>query len=404
MDIARIYGFKKPYNFFRSGSVLLNVTGLILAASYAAILFHKNELDYWNSPRAVYFIYLAVLFVLGIVAGIFPRLSLCFFILGIVETALPIGNSAVLPEEYFLTNFEFEYHPLLQARPTPGFQNERIRHNSLGLRGQEIPLLSPEQMIISVFGGSTTYDQVVEQGKTWPEMLNHELGSSFIVLNYGVPGYSTVEHVIQTAFYESVQDRYPRCAVYYIGWNDIRNAHVAGLDPGYADFHLRSQHGNLRTRPSLRYSYYSPLLTIAVRYLSSKFETIDQPSYSEEKKVSNDSDLERIFLRNINTLYAINHQRGINTVFIGQLLNRSQLKDDKPYGWLPYVNDKDVWPLQLHFNQLLKVESEKLHTLYIDAGIDSFEENDFGDQGHFTAKGSKKFAERIAKSIFQFCH
>ena len=56
-----------------------------------------------------------------------------------------------------------------------------------------------------------------------------------------MPGYTTVEHLIQTAFYQDKFGKPPRCAIYYVGWNDLRNAHIPDLDPGYADFHLPSQ-------------------------------------------------------------------------------------------------------------------------------------------------------------------
>ena len=61
------------------------------------------------------------------------------------------------------------------------------------------------------------------------------------VINHGVPGYSSVEHVVQTAFYDHAFGRRPDCALYYVGWNDLRSAGLPHLDSGYADYHLRSQ-------------------------------------------------------------------------------------------------------------------------------------------------------------------
>ena len=40
-------------------------------------------------------------------------------------------------------------------------------------------------------------------------MLNEDLGASYKTFNFGVPGYSTAEHVLQTAFYEDIGGVYP---------------------------------------------------------------------------------------------------------------------------------------------------------------------------------------------------
>jgi len=79
--------------------------------------------------------------------------------------------------------------------------------------------------------------------------------------------YTTAEHIIQTAFYERVKGVTPNCSIYYVGWNDLRNAHLANLDPGYADFHLPAQADVFRTRPvDLSADSISPLSILVGRY------------------------------------------------------------------------------------------------------------------------------------------
>ena len=78
-------------------------------------------------------------------------------------------------------------------------------------------------------GGSTTYDIGVPEGQKWSHFLEQKLGHEYAVLNYGVPGYSAVENIIQTLFYMNAYNIIPRCAVYFLGWNDIRNAHLPHL-------------------------------------------------------------------------------------------------------------------------------------------------------------------------------
>jgi hypothetical protein len=74
----------------------------------------------------------------------------------------------------------FTWHPLLQTVPIRNatLAKGRIHHNSLGMRGPE---QKPESLsgkaLIALFGGSTTYDIALAEGKTWPDRLVALLGS-----------------------------------------------------------------------------------------------------------------------------------------------------------------------------------------------------------------------------------
>ncbi len=118
-----------------------------------------------------------------------------------------------------------------------------ISHTSEGTRGRDpAPHALDGRSVVATFGGSTTYDIGNGEGDTWSERLGEALGPQRVfVVNHGVPGYSTAEHLIQTAFYQTKFGKPPHCAIYYVGWNDLRNAHIPNLDPGYADFALPSQ-------------------------------------------------------------------------------------------------------------------------------------------------------------------
>src|SRR5262249_44739814 len=120
------------------------------------------------------------------------------------------------------------------------------------------------QIVIATVGGSSTYGAFVANDDTYPDALERILGDGYAVLNHGVPGYSTAEHLIQTLFYLDSYGVKPQCAIYYVGWNDIRNAHVPNLDPGYADFHLLSQLQNLKIRKTPALMNISPLGRIVV--------------------------------------------------------------------------------------------------------------------------------------------
>src|SRR5262249_43830274 len=257
----------------------------------------------------------------------------------------------------------FRWHPLLQGVPIPSLQmtsrkGVRISHTSEGTRGREpAPGELEGRSIVATVGGSTTYDIGVSEGDTWSDRLADALGRDhFYVVNHGVPGYTTAEHLIQTAFYQNKFGKAPRCAIYYVGWNDLRNAHIPHLDPGYADFHLPSQVDSLRTRRVGGAEVtVSPLLTVALRGLSANVDTVRYSAdpYAREPESGDDPDLEAVYRRNIEAISAVNRQRGITTIWVGQLLNRDQLSSESRYGWLPLVRDRDLWPLQQTFNALL---------------------------------------------------
>ena len=171
-------------------------------------------------------------------------------------------------------------------------------------------------------------------------------GDRYFVVNHGVPGYTTAEHLIQTAFYQTKFGKPPRCAIYYVGWNDLRNAHIARLDPGYADFHLPSQVDLQKVRRvGGSHVTLSPLLTRADalrgRQPSTRCATspirYGQPA-GERRRSRSRCALSSATSRSIS---AINRQRGVTTIWVGQLLNRERLKGDGRYGWLPLVRDRD---------------------------------------------------------------
>ena len=128
-----------------------------------------------------------------------------------------------------------------------------------------------EPKLIYVFGGSTTYDVGNRDSDTWPSQLSRLLGPEYDVENYGVPGFSSMEALGQSLF--AFRDAHVACAVYYEGWNDLRNAHMAGLQSDYSDYEilylnrallLQSKPGFLQ-RNSLALAYAASLLAPAAR-------------------------------------------------------------------------------------------------------------------------------------------
>jgi hypothetical protein len=142
----------------------------------------------------------------------------------------------------FVIERPHEWHPLLQIRPVPTIAGSGKNFiNSLGMRGPERTASDlNDKTVVALFGGSTTFDFASPDGESWPDRLGQILGDKYAVINHGVFGYTTAEHVIQTAFFQDAYGVRPTCAVYYVGWNDISLTHVNELDGAYTP-HMRNQ-------------------------------------------------------------------------------------------------------------------------------------------------------------------
>ena len=391
--------------------------GLAVAFGLVALYLYLGGNLTIGAPRSWYFAYVAVLLALTFVLVPWPRLATILLSLAAIEAGLGIGS--LLLYKYHLIASEtlsprdkhevrFEWHPILQVVPVPTSAEEAKRTvmiNSEKLRGKERSADAlRSKIVVALFGGSTTFDMKPD-GLSWPDRLEDILGDRYAIINHGMGGYTTAEHVIQTAFYERTAGVSPRCSVYYVGWNDLRNAHLSNLDPGYADFHLPSQVDGFRARrTNSSASIVSPLAALLGRFAGLAFDTVRLP-IQVNGKTSGEPDpaFEAIFARNIGAISAINRQRGIRTIWVGQLMNRAKLTAETSYGWLPFVRDSDVYPLIVRLNDIVKREAQVSGDVYVDIPLDKFGDADFPDQGHFTPAGSLKFATLLAPTVAEAC-
>lgn len=393
--------------------------GLLVVAGVAIWLARIDELKL-GGPRTDYFLYLAALLVVTILVARWPRLSATLLVLACVEFAWGVGSWALTPPgspsllpPVKAEPLRFAWHSLLQAEPVPSLAftsatGLAIRHSSQGTRGRDPdPARLADSGVVATFGGSATYDIGNGEGDTWPERLDEALrGDRLLVVNHGVPGYTTAEHLLQTAFYPEKFGKAPRCAVYFVGWNDLRNAHIPELDAGYADFHLPSQVDSLKVRRIGGSNVtISPLLTVLARLVSAEVDTVRyaKDPYALPPASGADPAEAVIFERNVRSISAINRQRGTPTIWVGQVVNRERLKGDGLYGWLPRVRDRDLGPLLEQSNALLERTAKALGDTYIALPAAAFGPADFVDEGHFSAAGSRRFAELLAPVVRETC-
>ena len=413
--IARYFGMSVPYNFSIAVPAIV-ATGMLLLIIALEIAMTASSKLTFGTPRGTFFVYLTLMAVAAIlfarkpkmswvlITVLFLELSLGFIPYFARQIGIPISRDLLPANE----NSRFEYHPLLQGVPIPNYSSTlpgggSLTHTSFGTRGPEPSAADlASKPIITAYGGSTTYDIFVSDEEAWPNQLSSLLGNKALLINRGVPGYNTVENLIQTTFYDQVNGRTPSCALYYEGWNDVQGAYLPNLDPAYADFHLLNQIDGLQVRKG---SGFSPLTSMISRLPVIGQETIPlPPSYANlEPGEGGDPRLEEILRRNVQSIIATNSARGTKSVFIGQVLNSSDSTYDSMNGWAPLVKDEDVISMVERLNVVMKEEAIRSGAAYIDVPNSGFSAADFVDNGHFSPAGSAKFANSIAVEVQQNC-
>lgn len=298
----------------------------------------------------------------------------------------------------------FTLHPLLKKSPRPDYRDETYSHTSVGTRvveprDESCPLHSE----IALVGGSSTYGSVLAQGSTWPDFLQRKL-CTFRVWNYGVPGFTTAEHIIQTAMH--LPARNIQCAVYFVGWNDLRSSFLPHLGPDYSDYHFADVERRIRLELDR-----APLPTFKlVNYVMSFFE-IDPPRPAPigtlAPRSGSDPRLVAIFARNVNSIIALNRQHGIRAAFIGQLMNYHALgsaQAGRRYGWFPVLEDRGIPEALDHLNAVLGEVAQRNNVPFLLPRQDWLDAKDYADyEGHFSRSGAEKFAARVADFVEHAC-
>jgi hypothetical protein len=234
----------------------------------------------------------------------------------------------------------------------------------------------------------------VSNGQTWVDVLRKS-DRSVDLINAGVPGYGSVQHVIQTAFY---LPRSPAlvCAVYYLGWNDISKSYLPTNDAALADI----PRFDAPWPPyDLTVPLGSPVLSLVLRLIFRPLIRVQTIGVHH----GIDAHLRELFVRNAATILAINKANGIRSVFIGQVLNNEALKGSGTELAMVTVPDSEAPRIVADFNRALAETVVRNGGTYVRVSPDAFSSADFKDTGHFVARGSAKFAQLVRKGIHDGC-
>jgi lysophospholipase L1-like esterase len=291
----------------------------------------------------------------------------------------------------------FEPHPLLVGIPHPGTYGP-VSHDEQHHRRTWNQAKSPNPTLIFTLGGSTTYDIGNADDATWPSDLSKLLGKDYAVRNLGVPGYTSLENLIQSLF--AFREDHPACAIYYAGWNDLRSAHVKGLRDDYSDFQLPAQIGNLAVGRRPGFLENNMLL---LRLALSIFAVPDRQALGQMSG-EKDPRLSQIFVENMRLIADIDRHFGVKPIFVPQVLNYARFTGAGSSGWIPLVPEKDVKAVMQGINEDLAAVAKETGTLFLDKPLSlNWQDSDFVDNGHFSAAGAEKFAEAIAGDVAANC-
>ena len=254
---------------------------------------------------------------------------------------------------------------------------------------------------IYVFGGSTTYDIANADAETWASDLSRILGKDYEVENYGVPGYTSNENMIQSLF--RFRDITPVCAIYYEG-DDARYSRIRGLKDDYSDYHLPSQ---IRL---LGVGHQADALennVLFIRLIVSLFLPVtDRPPTADHSPVADEKDLRlsKIFKDNMALIALIDRQFGVKPLFVPEIANFSPLPGGRARHWQFVIPGQNAAHRMRETYEDLEQVAKESGAVFIRAPLEAnWTEADFIDDNHFNAAGAEKLARTIASDVAANC-
>lgn len=304
----------------------------------------------------------------------------------------------------------FELHPWLVARLRGGVkvrQDEKtVSSTPAHTRSTGADHISPNAVRVVVVGGSTTFGSGLTDEDTWPTRLQTLLGPDYEVINYGMPGYSTAEAIIQMGLL--VPESRPDIVVFFEGWNDLHNAHDSALGADYYRHGLR-QYSNLaveRPRPTgfmaklAEVSAIGHLTLTLARSVTQSQATLPPPGTLH---TSPDTMVERVYARNLRTLKVLAQSLGAQVFFVPQIVDPTRLTSGTSgHAWTPAIVDSAMPRLIGRMNQIMDsacAPREPRCEVLTDIAQHHWTHDDFLDEGHFVRQGSDSFAALLAVHI-----
>ena len=104
----------------------------------------------------------------------------------------------------------------------------------------------------------------------------------------------------------------------------------------------------------------------------------------------------------LGNITALCRRQGVKPIFVPQIANYGSLTSDKPYGWLPYVRDRDLKTVMAAYNQTMARVAKEEGVGFANRLLDeTFVAGEFIDNSHFSFGGDQHFAGVLASQLRQ---
>ena len=297
----------------------------------------------------------------------------------------------------------FAEHPYVVALPL-GDKKYRVNgvdiaHNSLGFRGAEFTTKGSKKRVLTI-GGSTTYCVDVSDQETWPAQLEKMLGDQYEVLNLGMAGHSTAEHLYILG---SLAPRLePDVIVMQIGLNDMHCMHSPDITPV-----LNRCHSTLFAN-SVGQCFVSKLPRFAsVRAIVNTMQNIGLapqcPKDPQSGVKSKDLDPRVVdaFNAQATSLVSIGKGMKAKVILVPQVgFNSGRIAQGGYRWWTPYLDQGSLGTLMASFNQELRRVADTTQVSYVDSvNSASWSDDLFIDLSHLNGEGNKRLATLVYEKL-----
>lgn len=276
-----------------------------------------------------------------------------------------------------------------------------LASNSLGFRGEDFPPKGDLTRVVTI-GGSTTFGVDVSEWETWPSLLQQELGERFEVLNLGVAGHGTAEHLFTLG---AVASRLkPDVVVFHIGLNDMHCMHAPEINPVFNRCHsdllfLSTGQCFVSKLPRLAtiHAFVSTMQNIGLAPRC--------PQLADGKKdfTTLDTRVVEDFKARTTALIAAAQGLGARVVVVPQVgFQKKGVASGAYQWWTPYLDQKSLATLMQQFNQELKDVANKMKVPYVEAVEQtSWTDDLFVDSSHLNGEGNEKLSNLVHAQVVQ---
>ncbi len=274
-----------------------------------------------------------------------------------------------------------------------------ITQNSLGFRGGEFGPKGDSIRVVAV-GGSTTYGVDVADQDTWTARLEHHLGKGYEVLNLGVAGHATAEHLyLMGAVVSRLQ---PNIVLLHIGLNDMHCMHSPEVTPIINKCHsdlLSLSTGRCFVEKLPRFAIVHTI--IASLQNLGWVPRCSSPARAEAAFSSVDESILLDFRARTAALISMAQALEAKVVVVPQVGFQQQALAKGDYRWwTPYLDQGALPSLMKRFNQELREIATRMNVSYVDAVNEAtWPDELFTDASHLSGAGNDRLAALIAPLI-----